>query len=64
MKLIGGTNNLPINEIIIARLGATELNIVVTGQILARVLLFFSEGIVGSLCIRNRLLSLLDWELI
>ena len=51
-----------VNEFIVANLGASELNIVVTGLILALVLLYFPEGIVGSLRARNRLPSLLDWD--
>lgn len=51
-----------INEFVVAKLGATELNIVVTGLILIFVLLFFPEGIVGSLKSANRLPSFLDWD--
>lgn len=51
-----------INEFVVAKLGATELNIVVTGLILIFVLLYFPEGIVGSLKARNRLPSFLDWD--
>lgn len=51
-----------VNEFVVAKLGATELNIVVTGLILIFVLLFFPEGIVGSLKARNRLPSFLDWD--
>lgn len=51
-----------INEFVVAKLGATELNIVVTGLILIFVLLFFPEGIVGSLKSANKLPSFLDWD--
>lgn len=51
-----------INELVVAKLGATELNIVVTGLILIFVLLFFPEGIVGSLKSANKLPSFLDWD--
>ena len=60
--LIGAAIMIGVNEFIVAKLGATELNIVVTGLILTLVLLFFPEGIVGSLRARNRLPSLLDWD--
>jgi branched-chain amino acid transport system permease protein len=60
--VIGAVIMIGVNEFIVAKLGATELNIVVTGLILALVLLFFPEGIVGSLRARNRLPSLLDWD--
>jgi branched-chain amino acid transport system permease protein len=46
----------------VAKLGASELNIVVTGLILIFVLLFFPEGIVGSLRNMNKLPSFLDWD--
>jgi branched-chain amino acid transport system permease protein len=51
-----------VNEFVVAKLGATELNIVVTGLILIFVLLFFPEGIVGSLKSANKLPSFLDWD--
>ena len=60
--VIGAVIMIGVNEFIVAKLGATELNIVVTGLILTLVLLFFPEGIVGSLRARNRLPSLLDWD--
>jgi len=51
-----------VNEFVVAKLGATELNIVVIGLILIFVLLFFPDGIVGSLKAKNRLPSFLDWD--
>lgn len=60
--VIGAVVMIGVNEFIVAKLGASELNIVVTGLILVIVLLFFPEGIVGSLRARNRLPSLLDWD--
>jgi len=60
--VIGAVLMIAINELIVAQLGATELNVVVTGLILIFVLLFFPEGIVGSLRARNRLPSFLDWD--
>ena len=60
--VIGALLMIGVNEFIVAKLGTTELNIVVTGLILALVLLFFPEGIVGTLRTRNRLPSLLDWD--
>ncbi len=59
---IGAVLMIAINELIVAQLGATELNVVITGLILIFVLLFFPEGIVGSLRSRNRLPSFLDWD--
>jgi branched-chain amino acid transport system permease protein len=60
--VIGAALMIAINELIVAKLGATELNVVITGLILIFVLLFFPEGIVGSLRSRNRLPSFLDWD--
>jgi branched-chain amino acid transport system permease protein len=60
--VIGTAIMIAVNEFVVAKLGATELNIVVTGLILIFVLLFFPEGIIGSLKARNRLPSFLDWD--
>ena len=60
--VIGAVLMIATNELIVAKLGATELNVVITGLILIFVLLFFPEGIVGSLRARNRLPSFLDWD--
>ncbi len=60
--VIGAALMIAVNELIVAQLGATELNVVITGLILIVVLLFFPEGIVGSLRSRNRLPSFLDWD--
>jgi branched-chain amino acid transport system permease protein len=60
--VIGAITMIVVNEFIVAKLGSTELNIVVTGLILILVLLFYPEGIVGSLRERNRLPAFLDWD--
>lgn len=60
--VIGTAIMIAVNEFVVAKLGASELNIVVTGMILILVLLFFPDGIVGSLRARNRLPSFLDWD--
>ena len=60
--VIGTAIMIAVNEFVVSKLGASELNIVVTGLILIFVLLFFPEGIVGSLKIRNKLPSFLDWD--
>jgi branched-chain amino acid transport system permease protein len=59
--VIGAAIMIAVNELVVAKLGATELNIVVTGLILIFVLLYFPEGIVGTLKSRKRLPSFLDW---
>ncbi len=58
---IGAAIMIAVNELVVAKLGATELNIVVTGLILIFVLLYFPDGIVGTLKAKNRLPSFLDW---
>ncbi len=60
--LIGTVIMTIVNELVVAKLGASELNIVVTGLILIFVLLYFPEGIVGSLKERNKLPTFLDWD--
>lgn len=59
--VIGAAIMIAVNEFVVAKLGATELNIVVTGLILICVLLYFPEGIVGTLKNKNLLPSFLDW---
>ena len=60
--VIGAAIMLAVNEFVVSKLGATELNIVVTGLILIFVLLFFPDGIVGSLRNRGTLPTFLDWD--
>ncbi len=60
--VIGAAIMIAVNEFIVAKLGATELNIVVIGVILIAVLLFFPEGLVGSLKSAGKLPSFLDWD--
>ena len=49
------------NEFIITFFGATELNILFTGLLLVLTLLYFPQGIVGTLKSRNKLPKFLDW---
>ncbi|MCX6055598.1 MAG: branched-chain amino acid ABC transporter permease [Chloroflexi bacterium] len=60
--VIGAAIMLAVNEFVVSKLGATELNIVVTGLILIFVLLFFPDGIVGSLRNKGILPTFLDWD--
>jgi branched-chain amino acid transport system permease protein len=60
--VIGAAIMLAVNEFVVSKLGATELNIVITGLILIFVLLFFPDGIVGSLKSRGTLPTFLDWD--
>lgn len=59
--IVGATLLVFFNEASIAWFGATELNIVVTGGLMITVLLFFPEGIVGTLRDKGRLPKVLDW---
>jgi branched-chain amino acid transport system permease protein len=60
--VVGATVFVIGNEFFVAQLGATELNIVATGAALVAVLLFFPEGIVGTLKKNGRLPRMLDWD--
>lgn len=60
--IVGAILFIGINEFIVAQFGSTELNIVITGTLLAVILLFFPAGIIGSLKERGKLPSLLDWD--
>lgn len=51
-----------INEVSVSQFGTTELNIAITGLILVVVLLFFPQGIVGSLRERRKLPAILNWD--
>jgi branched-chain amino acid transport system permease protein len=60
--VIGAAIMLAVNEFVVSKLGATELNIVVTGLILIFVLLYFPDGIVGTLRAKGTLPTFLDWD--
>jgi branched-chain amino acid transport system permease protein len=60
--VVGATVFIIVNEFFVAQLGATELNIVATGLMLILVLVFFPEGIVGSLKKNGKLPRMLDWD--
>jgi branched-chain amino acid transport system permease protein len=60
--VIGAAIMLAVNEFVVSKLGASELNIVVTGVILIFVLLFFPDGIVGTLRNKGHLPTFLDWD--
>jgi branched-chain amino acid transport system permease protein len=50
------------NEVILRWFGGSELNIFATGLAMILVLVFFPEGIVGSLRKMGRLPAFLDWD--
>ena len=60
--VVGATVFIVANELIVSRLGASELNIAVTGALLLVILLFFPDGIVGTLKRNGRLPRALDWD--
>ena len=60
--VLGATIFIGANELFVAKFGATELNIVLTGLLLVLILLFFPEGIVGTLKRNGRLPRMLDWD--
>ena len=59
--VVGALVMVAAQEIFVALLGGTELNLVASGLILLAALLFFPQGIVGTLRQRGRLPALLDW---
>lgn len=60
--ILGAILIIGVNELAVRQLGQTELNIVFTGAILVVALLFFPQGIVGSLRKAGRLPAFLDWD--
>ena len=60
--VLGAILLIIVNELAISQLGSTELNIAVTGIFLLFVLLFFPQGIVGTLREHGRLPQILDWD--
>jgi branched-chain amino acid transport system permease protein len=60
--VLGAILIIGVNEFAVRQLGQTELNIVFTGLILVGTLLFFPQGIVGSLRKAGKLPAFLDWD--
>jgi len=60
--VLGAILIIGVNEFAVRQLGQSELNIVFTGLILVAALLFFPQGIVGSLRKAGRLPAFLDWD--
>ena len=59
--IVGAVLIVTFNETAVTKFGSTELNIAVTGAFLIAALLFFPQGIVGSLRDRRRLPRAFDW---
>ncbi|HEX9596368.1 MAG TPA: branched-chain amino acid ABC transporter permease, partial [Anaerolineales bacterium] len=60
--VVGAIVFILANEFFVSQFGASELNIAATGLALVVVLMFFPEGIVGTLKKKGRLPRLLDWD--
>ena len=59
--VLGAILLVAANELIVAKLGSTELNIAGKGALMLVVLMAFPDGIVGTLRARRRLPRWLDW---
>jgi branched-chain amino acid transport system permease protein len=60
--VVGAVVFIAANEFFVSKFGASELNIAATGLLLILALLFFPDGIVGTLKQRGRLPRALDWD--
>jgi branched-chain amino acid transport system permease protein len=60
--VVGAIVFVAVNEFFVAQLGSSELNIAATGLLLILVLLFFPEGIIGTLKHKGWLPKALDWD--
>lgn len=59
---VGAILLVAFNEFFVSQFGASEINILGTGVIMLLALIFFPNGIVGTLKKRGRLPRLLDWD--
>ncbi|MYZ49379.1 branched-chain amino acid ABC transporter permease [Propylenella binzhouense] len=60
--IVGTVLLVLFNEFFVATMGASELNIMGTGIIMMLALLYFPNGIVGTLAQKRRLPRFLDWD--
>jgi branched-chain amino acid transport system permease protein len=60
--VIGAVLIVAFNEFCVAMFGSSEINILITGVIMALALMFFPLGIVGSLAKSGRLPRILNWD--
>lgn len=60
--VVGAVLIVAFNELFVATLGASEINILATGLIMMISLMFFPLGIVGSLAKLGRLPRILNWD--
>ncbi|MBB3319493.1 MULTISPECIES: branched-chain amino acid ABC transporter permease [unclassified Rhizobium] len=60
--VIGAVAIVALNELFVATMGASELNILGTGLIMALGLVFFPLGLVGTLAKKGKLPRILNWD--
>ena len=60
--VVGAILFVAANEFFVSYFGASELNIAATGALLILALLFFPDGIIGTLKHKGRLPKALDWD--
>ncbi|OHV83378.1 branched-chain amino acid ABC transporter permease [Ensifer sp. LCM 4579] len=60
--VIGAILIVALNELFVATMGASELNILGTGLVMALGLIFFPLGLVGTLARRGKLPRVLNWD--
>ena len=60
--VVGAVLIIAFNEVFVATLGASEINVLATGLIMMLTLIFFPLGVVGTLAKHNRLPRILNWD--
>ena len=60
--IVGAILLIAFNEACVAFLGSSEINILGTGLIMVLTLMFFPNGIVGTLAQRKKLPRFLNWD--
>ncbi|MXZ50362.1 MAG: hypothetical protein F4073_03020 [Rhodobacteraceae bacterium] len=60
--VIGAILIIAFNELFVATLGASEINVLATGLIMMLTLIFFPLGIVGTLAKHGKLPQFLNWD--
>ena len=60
--VVGAVAIVALNEIFVATLGASEINILGTGLVMALGLMFFPLGLIGTLAKKGRLPRILNWD--
>ena len=60
--IVGAVLLIAFNEFFVATMGSSEINILGTGLIMVLVLMFFPNGIVGTLAQKRKLPRFLNWD--